>query len=139
MPFSPLTPFRSPFVEAPFQEREKGFGERLVDDISNLSLKQTLGLPFTGPAQFGAGALKGASFGLLDFGEELQEAVGEFGLPETLTSSLDIAGEIGGSFIPFVGSSVIAHKLFTGLSLGAKLARGATTFGAPELARQALT
>ena len=139
MPFPKLSPFPNSFVNAPFVERKKGFGERLVDDISNLSLKQTLGLPLSAPLQGGLGALKGASFGLLDFTDEAQDALGDFGLPDTVSSSLEIAGEIGGSFVPFIGASKVAGKLFQGLGLAANLARGATTFGAPELARQALT
>jgi hypothetical protein len=133
------SPIPSPFLESRFVQREKGFGERLVDDLSDLTAKQTLGLPASVPLQLGAGALKGLSFGLADFTEDTGEALGEFALPETATSALDVAGEIGGSFVPFVGASAAASRIFKGLSAGAKLARGAFTFGAPELARQALT
>lgn len=139
MAFAPLVPFPNAFVNSPFIEREKGFGEKFIDDIANMSLKQTLGMPLTVPLQGGLGALKGASFGLLDFTDDAQDALGDFGLPDTVTSSLNIAGEIGGSFIPYIGASKIAHRLFQGLGLSADLARGATIFGAPELVRQALT
>ncbi len=139
MPYQPLRPFPNAFVDAPFGEREKGFGEKLVDDISNMSLKQTLGMPLSVPLQAGLGGLKGATFGLLDFTDDAQDALGDFGLPDTVASTLNIAGEIGGSFVPYIGASKVAHKLFQGLGLAADLARGATTFGAPELVRQALT
>ncbi|KKK83385.1 hypothetical protein LCGC14_2793910, partial [marine sediment metagenome] len=105
MAFSPLFPFPNTFVNSPFIEREKGFGEKFVDDIANMSLKQTLGMPLSVPLQGGLGALKGASFGLLDFTDDAQDALGDFGLPDTVTSSLNIAGEIGGSFVPFIGAS----------------------------------
>ncbi len=137
-----LFPFKTPnsFLSGPFRPTpEPGFVERLGQDLSSPTLKQTLGRPVSGSLQFGAGAIKGLSFGLLDPGEGLQESLDEFGLPDTLASSLDIAGEIGGSFVPFVGSSAIAKKFFTGASLAARLTRGAVTFGGPELARQALT
>ena len=136
---SQLTPVPSPFVESPFQQRRKGFGERLVDEFSDLSIKQALGAPLTVPLQLGTGALKGLSFGLLDFNEELKEGLGEFALPDSATAATEIAGEIGGSFIPFVGASAVASRVFKGIDLASKLARGSFTFAAPEVVRQALT
>lgn len=132
-------PFNSPFVTSSFSTRKKGFGERFVDEISDLTLKQTLGLPLSVPLTLGAGAVKGVSFGLLDPTDDVAEGLGEFALPETATTALDIAGQIGGSFIPYVGASKVAGTVFKGLSLGQKLATGAFTFGAPHAAQQALT
>lgn len=141
MAYKPLFPFPNTAVNTPFvfSEREKGFGERFGEDLANMTWKQGIGLPFSVPLQGGMGALKGASFGLLNFTDDAQDALGDFGLPDTVSSALHIAGEIGGSFVPFIGASKVAHKVFQGLGLAADLARGATTFGAPELARQALT
>lgn len=136
---SSVPSFGDSFLTKGFKPRVKSFGERFVDDISSLSLKQGLGAPFTAPLTATAGIAKGLSFGLIDPTEKFQKALGEFALPDTLTSSLEVAGDLGGSFLPFVGAGAVAGKVFKGLSFGAKLARGATTFGAPEVARQALT
>jgi hypothetical protein len=116
--------------------RKKGFREDLFEEIQNLSMKQTLGLPLSAPLTFGAGALSGLSFGLADLTDELQSGLGSFALPEKVTTSIEVAGQIGGSFIPYIGASSVASKLYQGMSLGAKMARGAFTFSAPEAVRQ---
>jgi hypothetical protein len=131
--------FSSPFLEAVARPRKKGFAEQILDDITNISAKQALALPLTLPATAGAGAIEGLSFGLLSPTDELETFLGEYAPPKPLQTAAEIAGTIGGSFVPYIGASSLASKMFTGIGVGQRLARGAITFGAPELLRQALT
>lgn len=127
------------WLTGPVKPRQKGWGEGLLDEIQDLSVKQALGLPLSAPLTFGAGALSGLTFGMADLKGALHEELGDYALPDKITTSLEIAGNIGGSFVPYIGASSVASKLFTGLSLGAKMARGAFTFGGPEAIRQLVT
>jgi hypothetical protein len=124
------------WLTGPIAPREKGWSEELFDEIQSLSVKQTLGLPLSAPLTFGAGALSGLSFGMFDLTDELHGGLGEFSLPKKITTSLEVAGEIGGSFVPYIGASSVASKLYKSMSLGAKMARGSFTFAAPEAIRQ---
>lgn len=118
--------------------RQKGYGERLLDELSGLTALQGLSLPLTGPLTALGGGMRGLSFGLLDPTQEIQGMLGEAAPPEELRGALEIAGEIGGSFVPYIGASAIASRAFKGAELTSKLLRGATTFGGPELLDQAL-
>ena len=129
----------SPFLQAVGRPRQKGFAEQILDDITNMSTGQALALPLTLPATAGAGAIEGLSFGLLNPTDELETFLGDYAPPKPLQTAAEIAGVIGGSFVPYIGASSLASKMFTGIGLGQRLARGAITFGAPELLRQALT
>ena len=131
-------PVQSPFLAAVARPREKGFAEQVLDDLANISGKQALALPLTLPLHAGAGALEGLSFGLLSPTDELEQMLGQYAPPAPLQSAAEIAGTIGGSFVPYIGASRVASGIFQGIVLGAKLARGAFTFGAPEVVRQAL-
>jgi hypothetical protein len=132
--------FSSPFVESVFSlpPRPRSFAERTLDELTSMSGQQLLGLPLTAPITALGGAVRGVSFGLLDPTQEIAEGLGDFAPPQIARSALEIAGEIGGSFVPYIGAASIASKAFRGLDLSSKLLRGATTFGAPEVLRQAL-
>jgi len=118
--------------------RKKSYGEQFLDELSTLSLAQGASLPFTGPLTALGGATKGLSFGLLDPTQEIAAGLGSIAPPTHLRSALEVAGEIGGSFVPYIGAASVAGKLFRGADLSARLLRGATTFGAPEVLRQVL-
>jgi len=132
--------FSSPFTESVFSlpPRPRSFAERTLDELTSMSGQQLLGLPLTAPITALGGAVRGVSFGLLDPTQEIAEGLGDFAPPQIARSALEIAGEIGGSFVPYIGAASVASKAFRGLDLSSKLLRGATTFGAPEILRQAL-
>lgn len=138
-------PFVAPFVPSSFVQgvfgaapRPRSFAERTLDELTELTPRQLIGLPLTAPLLALGGAVRGVSFGLLDPTDEIVDGLGEFAPPQGVQSALEIAGEIGGSFVPYIGASAVARRAFTGLDLASKLLRGATTFGAPEILRQVL-
>lgn len=134
-PFS-ASPFLSSALTKP--PRERGYGERLLDSLSEMSPLQALTLPATGAATALGGGVRGLTFGLLDPTDEIHSMLGKAAPPAELTTALEVAGEIGGSFVPYIGAASAASRVFRGADLSARLLRGATTFGAPELLRQAL-
>ena len=128
---------RSAFLES-IPIRQPNFVDKIVQDLSDLSTKQALALPFTGTLGLASGIVKGATFGLVDLDDPLQDILGDLAPPETLSNAISVAGEIGGSFVPFIGASKIAGGIYKGIDLGSRLAKGAITFGGPEIARQVI-
>ena len=118
--------------------RQPNFVDQIVQDLSDISAKQALALPLTGTLGLSAGIIKGATFGLVDLDDPLQDILGDLAPPETLSNAISVAGEIGGSFVPFIGASKIAGAVYKGIDLGSRIAKGAITFGGPELARQVI-
>lgn len=130
-------PPRSALFES-IPKQEPSFLDKITQDLESLTQKQALALPFTGTAGLASGIVKGATFGLVDLNDPLEDLLGDFAPPETLSNAISVAGEIGGSFVPFIGASKIAGGIYKGIDLGSRLAKGAITFGGPEIARQAI-
>ncbi|MGH8895800.1 MAG: hypothetical protein ACRDZ4_01960, partial [Egibacteraceae bacterium] len=97
--------FQSPFLSAVAKPRQKGLGEQILDDLAGITAKQAVALPVTLPLQAGAGAIEGLSFGLLSPTDELEQFLGEYAPPKPLQTAAEIAGTIGGSFVPYIGAS----------------------------------
>jgi hypothetical protein len=116
--------------------RDKGFLEQTLDSIQEMDLKQILSIPLSASLNTAAGALQGLTFGTVDLTDDVREALGGLAPPEPLQSAQNIAGELAGGFAVFGGASKVARAIFKGAALGEKVARGAFTFGAPELLRQ---
>lgn len=140
MPLNSALMPQSPFLESVYTKAPKApsYGDRLLDDLSNLSVLQGISLPLTAPLTAGGGAVRGLSFGLLDPTQEIEGMLGDAAPPESVADALEIAGEIGGSFVPYVGAASSAHRFFKGASVAQRLLRGAFTFAAPELLDQTL-